>query len=86
MIIQAILVFIMMSITFMLSVFALPAMPLVVVDAINGVVGFFALPIGVIRNYVGDDFLIPVLYLLIIYVTFYPIWYMSTWIYQRVRG
>ena len=86
MIIEGILLFLFGVIKFVFGLFTLPAMPLAIIDGLSGILQFFSIPIGVIRNYVGDSFFIAIFVVLLIYVALSPTIYFFIWLYQRIRG
>lgn len=86
MIIMTILFGLMNLIIFIFSLFNIPTMPLAVTGAIADVTDFMSIPIGVIRNYVGDDFLSKILGVIIIYVLISPTMYIIVWLYNKIRG
>lgn len=73
-------------ISFIFGLFTIPAMPLQVVNAISNVLPYFAVPIGVLRNYLGDTFFSAILIIIISYVLISPIIHIGFWLYQRIKG
>lgn len=86
MIISAIIDIFLSVLTFILSLVSLPATPLALVQAINAVVGWISVPMGVVRNYVGDTFLVGIVAAITAYVFMTPIIHISIWLYQRIKS
>lgn len=86
MIVQIIIVFLLSFLTTIFSLFTLPAMPLEILQAINAVIGFIAVPLGIAQNYVGSAFLSGIFVVIIVYAILSPIYHISLWVYQRIRG
>lgn len=86
MIIQFILSIFFGLINFILSLFTLPGMPAPVLNAFNAVIPFMALPISIIKTYVGDAFFVSLLNIVIILVVFNSLLRPGMWLYNKIRG
>jgi len=86
MIVMFILHFIVAIIKFILSLILIPAAPLVFLNAINNVVPFFAFPIVVLRNYIGDTFFSAMLVMIVVSITVFIAIRPAIWFYNKVRG
>lgn len=86
MIVMFILHFIVAIIKFILSLILIPAAPLVFLNAINNVVPFFAFPIVVLRNYIGDTFFSAMLVMIVASITVFIAIRPAIWFYNKVRG
>lgn len=86
MIVMFILYFIVTIIKFILSLILIPAAPLVFLNAINNVVPFFAFPIVVLRNYIGDTFFSSILVMIVASITVFIAIRPAIWFYNKVRG
>lgn len=86
MIIQFIITSFLGLLSFIFSLFTLPALPLAITQGIAGGIQFLSIPIGIVRNYVGDSFLSAVIYLSILFLTLVPTLKIAIFIYNKVRG
>lgn len=86
MIVLFILHFIVVIIKFFLSLILIPAAPLVFLNAINNVVPYFAFPIVVMRQYIGDTFFATMLVMIVTSVTVFIAIRPAIWFYNKVRG
>lgn len=86
MIVMFILYFIVTIIKFILFLILIPAAPLVFLNAINNVVPFFAFPIVVLRNYIGDTFFSAMLVMIVTSITVFIAIRPAIWFYNKVRG
>lgn len=86
MIVMFILSFIVVIIKFILSLILIPAAPLVFLNAINNVVPYFAFPIVVLSNYIGDTFFATMLVMIITSITVFIAIRPVLWFYNKVRG
>lgn len=86
MIVMFILSFIVVIIKFILSLILIPAAPLVFLNAINNVVLYFAFPIVVLRNYIGDTFFATMLVMIVTSITVFIAIRPVLWFYNKVRG
>lgn len=86
MIVQLIIDAFLSILNFIVGLIHLPAAPLVWYDAINKVLPFFAIPVSVLRTYVGPQFfdamLLMVSLAIAISITLRP----SMWLYNKIRG
>lgn len=71
---------------FIFSFMALPAAPLIFVDAINSVVPFMAVPIAVVRVYVGEQFFVAMITLIIAAFSLFILLRPAMWLYNKIRG
>lgn len=78
--------FIVVIIKFLLSLILIPAAPLVFLNAINNVVPYFAFPIVVMRQYIGDTFFATMLVMIVVGVTVFIAIRPVIWFYNKVRG
>ena len=86
MIVMFILSFIVVIIKFILSLILIPAAPLVFLNAINNVFPYFAFPIVVLRNYIGDTFFATMLVMIVTSITVFIAIRPVLWFYNKVRG
>lgn len=86
MIVLFILHFIVVIIKFLLSLILIPAAPLVFLNAINNVVPYFAFPIVVMRQYIGDTFFATMLVMIVTSITAFIAIRPAIWFYNKVRG
>ena len=86
MIVMFILSFIVVVIKFILSLILIPAAPLVFLNAIINVVPYFAFPIVVLRNYIGDTFFATMLVMIVTSITVFIAIRPVLWFYNKVRG
>lgn len=86
MIVLFILHFIVVIIKFLLSLILIPAAPLVFLNAINNVVPYFAFPIVVMRQYIGDTFFATMLVMIVTSITVFIAIRPAIWFYNKVRG
>lgn len=86
MIVMFILSFIVAVIKLILSLILIPAAPLVFLNAINNIVPFFAFPIVVLRNYIGDTFFITMLVMIVTSITVFIGIRPAIWFYNKIRG
>lgn len=86
MIVLFILNFIVVIIKFLLSLILIPAAPLVFLNAINNVVPYFAFPIVVMRQYIGDTFFATMLVMIVTSITVFIAIRPAIWFYNKVRG
>ena len=86
MIVMFILHFIVAIIKFILSLILIPAAPLVFLNAINNVVPFFAFPIVVLRNYIGDTFFSAMLVMIVVSITVFIAIRPVIWFYNKVKN
>lgn len=86
MIVMFILSFIVVVLKFILSLILIPAAPLVFLNAINNVVSYFAFPIVVLRNYIGDTFFTTMLVMIVTSITVFIAIRPVLWFYNKVRG
>ena len=86
MIVMFILHFIVSIIKFILSIILIPSAPLVLLNAMNNVVPFFAFPIVVLRNYIGDTFFSSMLVMIVTSITVFIAIRPAIWFYNKVRG
>ena len=86
MIVMFILSFIVVIIKFILSLILIPAAPLVFLNAISNVVPYFAFPIVVLRNYIGDTFFATMLVMIVTSITVFIAIRPVLWFYNKVRG
>lgn len=73
-------------IKFLLSLILIPAAPLVFLNAINNVVPYFAFPIVVMRQYIGDTFFITMLVMIVTSITVFIAIRPAIWFYNKFRG
>lgn len=73
-------------IKFLLSLILIPAAPLVFLNAINNVVPYFAFPIVVMRQYIGDTFFITMLVMIVTSITVFIAIRPAVWFYNKFRG
>lgn len=78
--------FIVVIIKFFLSLILIPAAPLVFLNAINNVVPYFAFPIVVMRQYIGDTFFATMLVMIVTSITVFISIRPAIWFYNKVRG
>lgn len=78
--------FIVVIIKFLLSLILIPAAPLVFLNAINNVVPYFAFPIVVMRQYIGDTFFATMLVMIVTSITVFIAIRPAIWFYNKVRG
>lgn len=86
MIVMFILSFIVVIIKFILSLILIPAAPLVFLNAINNAVPYFAFPIVVLRQYIGDTFFTTMLVMIVTSITVFIAIRPVLWFYNKVRG
>ena len=86
MIVMFILYFIVTIIKFILSLILITSAQLVFLNAINNVVPFFAFPIVVLRNYIGDTFFSSMLVMIVTSITVFIAIRPAIWFYNKVRG
>ena len=86
MIVMFILSFIVVIIKFILSLILIPAAPLIFLNAINNVVPYFAFPIVVLSNYIGDTFFATMLVMIVTSITVFIAIRPVLWFYNKVRG
>lgn len=84
MIVQGIIYLLLSLVSLPFKFFVLPALPLVIVDAMNGIFQYLAIPIGLMRQFMGDAFFSAIVVAIIVYITFVPSIHIIIWIYQRV--
>ena len=78
--------FIVVIVKFLLSLILIPAAPLVFLNAINNVVPYFAFPIVVMRQYIGDTFFATMLVMIVTSITVFIAIRPAIWFYNKVRG
>lgn len=86
MIVLSFLHFIVVIIKFFLSLILIPAAPLVFLNAINNVVPYFAFPIVVMRQYIGDTFFVTMLVMIVTSITVFIAIRPAIWFYNKFRG
>lgn len=86
MIVQVILIIFFGILNFVLSLFMLPSMPTVLLNALNVVTSFITLPISIIKTYVGDAFFVSLLNVVLLLITFNVLIRPGMWLYNKVRG
>lgn len=86
MIVQVILIIFFGILNFVLSLFMLPSMPTVLLNALNAVISFITLPISIIKTYVGDAFFVSLLNVVLLLITFNVLIRPGMWLYNKVRG
>lgn len=86
MIIEFILHIFLGLINFILSLFTLPGMPTSVLNAINSAVPFMTLPVSIVKTYVGDEFFVSLLNLVILLISFNILLRPAIWLYNKIRG
>ncbi len=86
MIIEVLLFIFFGLINFILSLFTLPGMPSVVLNAINAVIPWITLPVSIIKTYVGDSFFNSLLNLVILVIIFSVSIRPALWLYNKIRG
>lgn len=86
MIVQVILIIFFGILNFVLSLFMLPSMPTVLLNALNVVISFITLPISIIKTYVGDAFFVSLLNVVLLLITFNVLIRPGMWLYNKVRG
>lgn len=72
--------------SFLLSLIQLPGLPANIANAFTAVFDYFLVPLGLIRNLLGDAFLSSLTVAMVAYYTAMPIFHIAVWIYQRIRG
>ena len=86
MIVLFILHFFVTIIKFFLVLVSIPAAPLVFLNAINNVVPYFAFPIVVMRQYIGDTFFTAMLVMIVTSITVFIAIRPVLWAYNKIRG
>ena len=86
MIVTHVILFLISLVTWLLTLVAFPAAPLFMTDAVNGVIGFLSIPIGLFRTILGDQFFVAVIGLLVAYVLMFPVLRIGLWVYKLIRG
>lgn len=86
MIIAALLNIMFSIIGFVFSLFALPAYPLILQQAVNNVIPWFTYPIILLKTYVGETFFNTTLILIIALVVFRIAFHPAVWLFNKIRG
>lgn len=86
MIIEFLLGIVFTIITFIFSWFSLPGSPDAWQSAIDNIVIWFATPLTIIKNYVGESFFNVMLTLVIALAVFNFTMYPGMWLYNKIRG
>lgn len=86
MIVQVILIIFFGILNFVLSLFTLPGMPTVLLNALNAVIPFITLPISIIKTYIGDAFFVILLNVVLLLITFNVLIRPGVWLYNKIRG
>lgn len=68
------------------GLFKLPDFPASIQSGLNNIISWLNVPIGVIKNYVGSEFLWPLIIIISGYLLIEPIMYISIWFYNKIRG
>lgn len=65
---------------------SIPAAPVMFVDAINSAVPFFAIPVAVIRVYVGEAFFTAMITMILTAFSLFVLLRPGMWLYNKIRG
>ena len=86
MIIEAIINGFFSIISFVFGLFTLPAFPLVMANSITNVLHYLAVPIGIMRTFLGDTYITALIGALIAYWLLHPIIHGTLFIWGHIRG